>query len=67
VMMEIRIIDKFMQGRGDSTFRDTGSTTNQIVLFGKGRLQYQDMWLVQERPRPDIDEKLRLAFKKAPQ
>ena len=67
VIMEIRIIDKFMQGRGDSTFRDTGSTTNQIVLFGKGRLQYQDMWLVQERPRPDIDEKLRLAFKKAPQ
>jgi hypothetical protein len=67
VMMEIRIIDKFMQGRGDSSFRNTDSTTNQIVLFGKGRLQYLDMWFVQERPNPDVDKKLRLAFKKAPQ
>jgi len=63
VMMEIQIIDKFLQGRGDPTFRNVGSTTNQILLFGKNRVRYQDMWLIQELPNPEINVKLRSAFK----
>jgi len=61
-MMEIETLDKYVEGRGNSSFSNIGSTSHQVLLFGKNQMMYQDMWLAREAPNPQADLALRSKF-----
>jgi hypothetical protein len=64
VMMEIETLDKYVEGRGNSSFSNIGSTSHQVLLFGKNQMMYQNMWLAREAPNPQADLALRSKFHK---
>lgn len=54
VYMEVSVLEKYMSGTENSSFADVGSTTYQLLLFGKDRIQYQDMWFTKESYDPKM-------------
>ena len=54
VHMEIIVLERYMEGRGNPTFPDKGDTTYQVLLFGKESVRFQDMWLKKEENDPAL-------------
>ena len=48
VHMEITVLERYMEGRGDPTFPNKGDRNYEIFLFGKGLVRFQGMWLKEE-------------------
>jgi hypothetical protein len=58
VNMEITTLERYMKARGDPTFPQKGNTSNQILLFAKDSVRFQDMWLQKEADNPELVESL---------
>jgi hypothetical protein len=56
LMMEIKVLEKFRVGPGESTFPKVGKTTNTEMAFANDSIKFQDMWL-QEVPVVDAEIK----------
>jgi hypothetical protein len=65
IHMEIINLDKYTQGRGESTFGKIGETFYAVILKEKDRIQFQGMWLELVNMEPTMIAELRAKFKKA--
>jgi hypothetical protein len=45
VYMEIKILSKYFEGSGESTFAENGETTYSIIQFGNNAINFSGMWL----------------------
>lgn len=54
IMMEVTVLERFIQGRGDPTFPSVGNRTHQVILFGRNAIRFQDMWLQKEPDDPEL-------------
>ena len=63
IMMEITVLERFMQGRGAPTFPSVGNRTHQVILFGPNAIRFQDMWLQKEPDNPKLVDLLRSKLK----
>ena len=48
VVMETKIIQKYMEGNGDSNFPKINKTTYSTILFGDNSVKFEGMWLQKE-------------------
>ena len=48
VVMEITVLNKFIQGNGDPAFPKKGDRTHPILLFSSSAVRIEDMWLQKE-------------------
>ena len=63
--MEIIHLDKYTEGRGESTFGKSGETFYTVILKEKDRIQFQGMWLELVNMEPTMVAELRAKFKRA--
>jgi len=52
VNMEIIVLEKFMSTTGKPALPEKRYRTNQVLLFGKDSVKFQDMWLRKEPYNP---------------
>lgn len=65
VDMEIKVVNKFRVGKGDSTFPAIGKTFQSVILFSPQGVRFQDMWLAPIPSDPKlIDISLEILRKK---
>lgn len=61
VVMEIRTLNKYIEGRGDSSFPSIGEVTHNEILFADNQIHFQSMWLDKtEIPEGEIQRLYRL-------
>ncbi|MGO9177046.1 MAG: hypothetical protein ACLQED_13045 [Desulfobaccales bacterium] len=56
VDMEITVLEHYIQGRRKPTFTGKGKTIHEIILFGKDKIRFQDLWLNLVPYDPDFVE-----------
>lgn len=64
IHMEIIVLDKYIEGRGESSFLKTGETSYTVILKEKNKINFQNMWLESINLEPTMIGQLRAMFKK---
>lgn len=59
VMIEIRYLEKYKEGRGESAFPDIDSERNTVLLFSDNSVKYEGMWLSQVELSEYVIQELR--------
>lgn len=62
VVMEMKILKKYISGRKNPTFPDAGATAYSVLLFGKEEVRYEDMWLKKTTSDPQFIDALMSKF-----
>lgn len=58
VSMEIEVLQKYMKGRGSSSFPKVGDKSYSIILFAQDKVRFSDMWLYKQEMNPEVADRL---------